>query len=123
MAAAVVLPGRWTMLAAVLASAGLAGLVLWRRHRATRNARQVTAPETCDLLAGELAAGMPSARALARAADDRPELWPVVEAQELGSSVLEALRRLVALPGAGDSVARRRPGRWRTEVALGCALR
>ncbi|MEZ5096298.1 MAG: hypothetical protein R2731_09330 [Nocardioides sp.] len=88
---------------AVLASAGLAGLVLWRRHRATRNARQVTARvlETCDLLAGELAAGTPR-RARSRGRGRLARARPVVEAQELGSSVPEALRRLAALPGAGD---------------------
>jgi tight adherence protein B len=77
-------------------------LVRRRRHR--RDARQVAGRvlETCELLAAELASGQPPGRSLDRAALGWPPLRPAAEADELGSDVPEALRRLATLPGAGD---------------------
>ena len=84
----------------VLAGAGL----LMRRRRARRAARQVAGRvlESCELLAAELASGQPPGRSLGRAALSWPALRPAADADELGGDVPEALRRLAALPGAGD---------------------
>jgi tight adherence protein B len=84
----------------VLTGAGL----LVRRRRARHAARQVAGRvlESCELLAAELASGQPPGRSLGRAALSWPALRPAADADELGSDVPEALRRLAALPGAGD---------------------
>jgi tight adherence protein B len=84
----------------VLAGAGL----LVRRRRARHAARQVAGRvlESCELLAAELASGQPPGRSLGRAALCWPALRPAADADDLGGDVPEALRRLAALPGAGD---------------------
>ena len=93
---------------AALALVGLGVLVgaglLVRRRRARRAARQVSGRvlESCELLAAELASGQPPGRSLGRAALTWPALRPAADADELGGDVPEALRRLAALPGAGD---------------------
>src|SRR4051794_22105319 len=69
LAAAFVVP-RFGALLLVLAGGALGGLGLWRRRRRRREAARVAGHvlETCELLAGELAAGRPPGAALDRAA-------------------------------------------------------
>lgn len=97
-------PGRTTALAVVAAAAVLAAAALVRRRR-RRVGRRVVADrvqECCDLLAADLAAGLPPGAALTRAAVDWPALAPAARAGELGGDVPDALRGVATLPGAGD---------------------
>lgn len=92
-------------LALVLAGAALGAHGLWRRRRRRRTAEAVAAQvqETCELLAGELAAGRPPGEALDRAAAAWPPLLPVAEAFRVGADVPGALREVAAgLEGARD---------------------
>jgi tight adherence protein B len=89
----------------LMGMAALAGVgLLVRRRGARRAARQVAGRvlESCELLAAELASGQPPGRSLGRAALSWPALRPAADADELAGDVPEALRRLAALPGAGD---------------------
>jgi tight adherence protein B len=89
----------------LMGMAALAGVgFLVRRRRDRRAARQVAGRvlESCELLAAELASGQPPGRSLGRAALSWPALRPAADADELGGDVPETLRRLAALPGAGD---------------------
>ncbi|GAB3200026.1 hypothetical protein GCM10027062_18320 [Nocardioides hungaricus] len=100
----VVVP-RFGALAVVVGAAALGGVALWRRRRRRRVAARVAADvlETCELLAGELAAGRPSGEALARAADAWPPLAPVAESFRVGADVPASLRALAGrLEGAAD---------------------
>jgi tight adherence protein B len=88
----------------VLAAAG-GGVIALRRAGARRSARRETGTrvlESCDEIAGELAAGVTPALALERASVRWPALGPVASAQRLGGSVPEALRTLGLRPGAAD---------------------
>lgn len=58
--------------------------------------------EVCELVSGELAAGLPVGRCLAEAATLWPPLASAATAQTLGASVPDALRTLSSRPGAGD---------------------
>lgn len=71
-----------------------------RRRRAEIVADRVL--ETSELLAAELAAGLPSGRCLERAAESWPLLGPAARAAELGGDVPAALRELAGRPGAGQ---------------------
>lgn len=105
LAVAPLLVPRFGALLVVLGLAGLGGVALWRRRRRRRVAARVSADvlETCELLAGELAAGRPPGHALARAADVWPPLAPVAESFRVGADVPDALRALAGrLEGAGD---------------------
>lgn len=114
-------------LALVLAAAGAGVHGLWRRRRRRRTAEAVAAQvqETCELLAGELAAGRPPGEALERAAASWPPLAPVAEAFRVGADVPDALRDVAAgLDGARDL--RVVAGAWqvahRTGEGLGAAV-
>lgn len=120
--AVAVVPGRATVLAVVLASAALAGAALVRRQR-QRAARRLVAgrvQECCDLLAADLAAGLPPVAALDRAARDWTALAPVARAGELGGDVPDALRGLATQPGAVDLA--RLAAAWQVSQRTGQAL-
>jgi tight adherence protein B len=103
--ASCVLVPRVGALLAVAAGAGCGGLALWRQHRRRRRAAEVAGRvlETCELLAGELAAGQPPGTALDRAAGAWPPLAPAAAAFRVGGDVPSSLRALAAeLDGARD---------------------
>ena len=98
------LPSRVGVLGVAGALALLGGRLVWQRRR-ERRARSETAVgvlEACEVLAAELAAGRPPGHALGEAARRWSGLSPVVDAWVLGSDVPGALRRVAAVPGAGD---------------------
>lgn len=77
--------------------------------------------EVCDVLAAELAAGLPPGSALAAACQRWPPLQVVVEASRLGADVPEALRGLARdRPGADDLV--RVAGAWQVAQESGHGL-
>ena len=98
------LPGGWLVPAVIAAGAVGVGWLLWQRRRERRTAAVTGGRvlEACEQLASELASGQPPGAALARAADDWPELAPVAEAFRVGSDVPAALRAVAARPGAAD---------------------
>ena len=88
----------------LLVAAGAGALGLRSRRRAAGRARDRAArvQEACEVMAGELAAGLPPGRVLVAAAGVCPELAGVVAAHRLGGSVPESLQVAAAAPGAGD---------------------
>ncbi len=100
----VLVPTRTVALGMVVAAAVVAGLRLVRRHQARRRTAATAAAvrEVCAGLAAELQAGQPPGTALARVAQEWPPLAAVAEAHRVGADVPGALRRLSAVPGAGD---------------------
>lgn len=95
-------PGPGGAAAVLVTVAGAAAGVLVARARRRRATRAVATrvQEVCDLLGGDLAAGLPPTTALARAAAEWPLLAPVARAADLGGDVPDALRRVAAEPGA-----------------------
>lgn len=110
----------------VLLALGLLALcgavVLWRKGRRRREAQLVgeRVLETCEVLAGELAAGQPPGAALHRAAGTWPELEPAAQAFDLGADVAQALRVLAGARGAGDL--RRVAAAWQVAHRTGQGL-
>ncbi len=90
------------LLAGVAAGALAAGWHLAERGRSRREAhrRQVRVVESCELLVGELSAGVPPPAALRHAAEAWPVLVPVATAAALGADVPAAFRRQATLAGA-----------------------
>jgi tight adherence protein B len=73
-----------------------------RRVLQTRRRRESDVAEGCVALAGELASGVPPARALAAAAAEWPELFgPAAGRAALGGDPVSALHETSATPGAG----------------------
>lgn len=90
------------LLLALPAAVAVRHLVAMRGRRRRSEATGHRVLETSELLAAELAAGLPSARCLERAAESWPVLEPAARAAELGGDVPAALRELAARPGAGQ---------------------
>lgn len=78
--------------AALLVAAGVWLHASARRRRAGERGRRETI-EACDALSAEMRAGQAAARALHRAAEQHPALWPAARACLLGGDVPAALRR------------------------------
>lgn len=129
----------WWCLLGVTAWVGVGGVALaavalgWggRALLAVRARRRVAAEtaarvlETCEQLAGDLAAGRPPSTALAAAARTWPVLEPVAEAGALGGDVPATMRELAAArDGAGELrlVAAAWSVSQRTGAGLGAAL-
>ncbi|MBZ5739102.1 type II secretion system F family protein [Nocardioides mangrovi] len=92
-------------LLAIAAGATWAGVALWRQHRRRRRAVEVAdrVLETCEVLAGELAAGQPPGAALDRAAGIWSPLAPVAAAFRVGGDVPASLRLVAGeVEGARD---------------------
>lgn len=90
---------------AAVAGGAAGGLLALRRRRAAVAAARERADrvqEVCEVMAGDLAAGLPPGGALAAAAAVWPELGEVAATQRLGGAVPEALDHLARRPGAGD---------------------
>lgn len=90
------------------AAAGLASVPVtrWWLHRRrvlrARRRRETDVAEGCVALAGELASGVPAARALGAVAAEWPELFgPAAGRAALGGDPAAALRQTAATPGAG----------------------
>jgi len=82
---------------------GGAAVLLLRAHRRRQDAVHVAdcVRRGCELLAAELAAGLPPEVALRSAVEAWPPLAEAARAERLGLSVPEALRALAERPGAG----------------------
>lgn len=92
---------RLVLLLIVLGSlADLARRFRRRRCRAEERHRAELLRATCEAIAADLRAGLPPARALAAAAEEWPEMVPVLRAATWGADVPAALRELAARPGA-----------------------
>jgi tight adherence protein B len=98
----IVVPAGWFALVLILASAGGAGVLLWRRRADARAAEHNAAQmaEVCDLLAAELSAGRPTETALEEAASTWPAMLPVAEVCRLGGDVPAAFHEVSRTPGA-----------------------
>lgn len=79
---------------------GVARSVARGRADRIRAARRSHVVEVGEAMVGELRAGQPPTRALARAADVWPELAPVVAASRLGADLPSAMRQAAGRPGA-----------------------
>ena len=111
--------------ALLVAVAALVALVLRRRARSARLAREAarrrrSVVDFTEALAGELAAGQPVVTALARAARSWPEVAAVARAASLGADVPGAMRAVAAMPGAEGLS--RLAAAWELSVTSGSAL-
>lgn len=85
-----------------LAAYAAAGMVARARRASTADHRTDQVLLACESLSADLAAGQPPLAALERVAGAWPEFAPVATAGRLGADVPAAMRRLAALPGAGQ---------------------
>lgn len=85
---------------------GMAGHGQRRRQRKRSDAleRSARIREVCDLLAADLAAGLPAGPALAGGVEVWPDWDVVARTDRLGGSAAEAMRSLARLDGAGDLI-------------------
>ncbi|WP_158602799.1 type II secretion system F family protein [Jiangella rhizosphaerae] len=92
-----------------------------RRERQARRQRESDVAEGCVALAGELASGVPPARALSAVAVDWPALFgPAAGRAALGGDPSAALRATGELPGAG--ALRAVAAAWEVSERTGAAL-
>lgn len=92
-----------------------------RRGRQARQRRETDVAEGCVALAGELASGVPPARALSAVAAEWPDLFgPAAGRAALGGDPSAALRTTGALPGAG--ALRAVAAAWEVSERTGAAL-
>ncbi|MFS3127327.1 type II secretion system F family protein [Nocardioides sp. Bht2] len=110
------------VVAVLLAVLGLAVIGLRRRQRARALARERAARvrEVCDLLAADLAAGLPTGSALAAAVEVWPAWEAVAQSDRLGGSAAEAMRELAHQDGAGDLI--QVAAAWQLSQRSGAAL-
>lgn len=103
-AAVVALPWSVLLPAAVLAGAGAALVAVRARQRRAVDAGRTgeRIQEMCEVMAAELAAGLPATRSLRSAAEVWPPMEAVATAHDLGAPVPAKLRELAVGPGAGD---------------------
>ena len=98
------LPWR-AVLPVFIALVAVSGAVVVRSRRLLAiDAAQTSArvQEVCELVSGELAAGLPVGRCFAEAVEVWPPVSSAATAHVLGASVPDALRELADLPGAAD---------------------
>ncbi|MGL5811117.1 MAG: type II secretion system F family protein [Nocardioides sp.] len=115
-------PGTRLSLLAILAVAAIPVMALVRRRRRTAlmAATADKVVESIDMLAGELAAGVPAGRSLARIARSWPALEPVAEAERLGVDLPSAWYAAAASPGAAQL--RLVGAAWSASVRTGAEL-
>lgn len=113
-------PGAALVLVGLLAAAGSAVLVAQARADRRREATRRRVVEVAESLVGELRAGLPADRALARCVEVWADLAPAAAAARLGADVPGALDRLASRPGA-DGLARLASA-WRVSVRTGSSL-
>jgi len=116
------LDGTALVLGLELLAGGAAVLDGFRRGRAARAAerRRACVVETAEALAGELRAGQPVLRALARTVEVWPPLAVVEAAARLGADVPGALQQLARQPGAEELA--RVASAWRVSHESGAGL-
>ena len=119
---AVVAPRAWLAPGLVGLTVAWAGWRLWRRRSDGRQAEQAaeSLAQVCDLVAAELAAGVPPQTALDEAAAAWAVVAPVAEAARLGGDVPAALREAADMPGAGGL--RLLAGAWAVSQRSGAGL-
>lgn len=102
--AVVVVPWRLLLPVGVVAGTVAALLAVRRRHRSAARAALTgdRVQEICEVMAAELAAGLPTAGTLRSAARVWEPMSGVAHAHSLGASVPDKLRELSTGPGAGD---------------------
>lgn len=102
------------------AAVEVAGHLRRGRTRAVASRRTALVVAACEGLAADLSSGRPPLHALREAVRDWPELAPVARAADLDADVPAALRRLAALPGAGQC--RTLAAAWQVAIRSGASL-